>query len=211
MARGRLDWVNKMKGKGYASVAQAATASQSLAEAEHEVKKARWTLDLYRKFGSPQQLKVLEANVESAKSDLMVARHRGVRFEERLDYYKTMVDNCTIKAPHDGFVIYAPPKFWSSEGKVEPGARVRQMQDLFYLPDLSRMRVAALLHESIMPKVHPGMTVRARIEGLSGREIEGHVLEIAPLPDTQMGWLSDAKSFKATIALDSSRAASGPR
>ena len=34
---------------------------------------------------------------------------------------------------------------------------VRQRQRLFYLPDLSRMEVAALLHESVVKEVKPGM------------------------------------------------------
>jgi HlyD family secretion protein len=206
VARGkdRLDWLNRMKVKGYASQAQVAAGESTLRQAELNAKTARWNLDNFRKFGAPKQVRTLEAAVESAQAELIFAEQRMTRFQERLDYYKKMVDNCTIRAPHDGFVIYVPPKFWSSEPPIEPGSRVRQSQDLFYLPDLSRMRVAAMIHESIVTRVQPGMTVRARIEGLSGRQIEGHVLEIEPLPDTQSSWMSDARSFKATIALDSS-------
>ena len=115
-----------------------------------------------------------------------------------------MVDLCTVRAPHDGFVIYVPARYWSNDAPIEAGSRVRQGQDLFYLPDLAKMRVAAMIHESLVTRVQPGMTVHAKIEGLSGRTVEGHVLAVEPLPDPQAGWMSDAKSFKATIALDSS-------
>lgn len=203
-SKARLTWLGKMQEKGYASQAQIATGESDLRQAEHDVVTARWALENFRKFGAPQQIRVLEADVQSAQAELIYARRRSERFDERLAYYKEMVDHCTIRAPHDGFVIYVPPRYWSNDGKIEAGARVRQLQDLFYLPDLSRMRVGAMIHESVMARVHPGMTVRAKIEGLSGRVVEGHVLEVEPLPDTQAGWMSDAKSFKALIALDSS-------
>lgn len=203
-SKDRLAWLGRMKEKGYASQAQVSSGELSLAQSEHDVRKARWQLDLFRRFGAPKEIRTLEAKVQSTQADLIYYGQRLTRFEERLSYYKEMVDNCTIRAPHDGFVIYVPPRFWANDPPIEAGSRVRQMQDLFYLPDLSRMRVATMIHESVIRRVRPGMTVKARIEGLSGREIEGHVLEVEPLPDTQSSWLSDTRSFKATIALDSS-------
>ncbi len=200
----RIAWVGKMKGKGYASVAQAETADVSLKKAELDARTARMNLDNFRTFGAPRQIKTLEADIQSAEADLVYCKLRSQRFDERLAYYKQMVANCTIAAPHDGFVIYVPPKVHAGQLPLEAGTMVRQMQSLFYLPDLSRMRVAATIHESLVARVQPGMRVKARVAALAGREIEGHVLGVDPLPDAQMSWLSDTRSFKATIALDSS-------
>jgi HlyD family secretion protein len=193
-----------MKGKGYASVAQVSSADVALKQAATTEATARTTRDLFHKFGAPKQIGILEAQVQSDQADLIYCQRRLTRYDERLAYYKLMVDNCTIRAPHDGFVIYVPPRLWTSEPPIEAGSRVRQMQDLFYLPDLARMRVSATLHESIVRRVQPGMRVRARIEGIGGREVEGHVLAVEPLPDMQMSWISDTRSFKATVALDAS-------
>ena len=200
----RLDWLRRMKAKGYASLAQVASGELAVQKAENDAKKARTDLDLFRRFGAPKQIQILQAEVQSTQAMLSYQQQRSARYDERLAYYKEMVDFCTIRAPHDGFVIYIPQKIWSNEAKVEAGVRVRQYQDLFYLPDLSRMRVSALVHESVMAQVRPGMIAHAKIEGLSGREIEGHVLGVDPLPDMQMSWISDTRSFKTTIALDSS-------
>ncbi len=202
--KARAAWLERMKGKGYASIAQISTADISLQKAEIDARTARTNLENFRRFGAPKQITTLQAAVQSAEANLIYCQLRSQRFDERLAYYRQMVANCTIKAPHDGFVIYVPPKFWAGEAGIEAGTRVRQMQDLFYLPDLSRMRVAATIHESLVARVQPGMRVKARVDGLSGREIEGHVLEVEPLPDPQTTWLSDTRSFKATIALDSS-------
>jgi HlyD family secretion protein len=202
--KARAAWLERMKGKGYASVAQISTADVSLQKAELDARTALTNLENFRRFGAPKQIKTLEADVQSAQADLTHFRLRSQRYDERLAYYKEMVGNCTIKAPHDGFVIYVPPKTHAGQTAIEAGTTVRQMQDLFYLPDLTRMRVAATIHESLVTRVQPGMRVRARIEGMSGRQLEGHVLDVEPLPDAQTSWLSDTRSFKATIALDSS-------
>ena len=55
--------------------------------------------------------------------------------------------------------------------RIEPGMSVRQRQRLFYLPDLTQMEVAAMLHESVVKDVKPGMLARVRIEALPGREL----------------------------------------
>jgi HlyD family secretion protein len=201
-ARDRLAWSIKMKGKEYRSTAQVVSDEMTVRRAEFEVQKAKRVIENYAKFGSEKWLRELEVKVESAKAEYLYQQLRCTRSVERLTYYKTMVDNCTIRAPHDGLVVYAPPKFWSSDPPIVAGSRVRQMQDLFWLPDLSKMRVASMLHESVMARVRPGMTVRAKIEGMSGRQLEGHVLSIDPLPDLQNSWASDTRSFKATIQLD---------
>jgi HlyD family secretion protein len=203
-ARDRLSWSIKMKGKEYRSSAQVLSDEITVRKAEFEVQKAKRVIDNYARFGSEKWLRELEVKVEAARAEYLYEQLRCSRTDERLEYYKTMVANCTIRAPHDGLVVYAPPKLFSSDPPIEAGSRVRQMQDLFWLPDLSKMRVASMLHESVMGRVHPGMTVRARIEGMSGRQIEGHVLSIDPLPDLQNSWASDTRSFKATIQLDNS-------
>jgi HlyD family secretion protein len=202
--KNRLEWLRRMQKKGYASVAQITSGEVTVKGAENEVRKATWALDNFRKFGAPKEIRTLEAQVESTRADLLYCQARATRFDERLAYYKEMVDLCTIRAPHDGFVIYVPARFWSNDAPIEAGQRVRQGQDLFYLPDLAKMRVAALIHESLVTRIHPGQTVRSKIEGLGGRTIEGHVLSVDPLPDPMSGWFNEVKSFKATIALDSS-------
>ncbi len=199
----RLAWTERMRSKGYASLDQLASDRQTLKRCELEIVKARWALDLFRKFGAPLELKSLQAKVESARADLIYNQMRFERFHERYEYYKTMVGFCTVKAPHDGFVIYANSnRFFSTTSKIEAGSQVRQMQSLFYLPDLNRMKVVTPLHESVAMRVTPGMKVRARLEGLSNREITGRVVKIDPLPDTGSSWLSETKFFNATIHLD---------
>ena len=51
---------------------------------------------------------------------------------------------------------------------LEPGVRVYENQELFKLPDLSRMEVVVSLHESMGPRVKAGMRAAVR-DRLAGR------------------------------------------
>ena len=75
---------------------------------------------------------------------------------------RSRLDNCTIRAPHDGFVIYANNP--DRQLFIEPGLPVRERQQLFYLPDLNDMEVVAMLHESIVNQVDPACGPRFRLK-----------------------------------------------
>ena len=82
---------------------------------------------------------------------------------------------------------------------IEPGMVVRQKQRLFYLPNLADMEVAAMLHESVVKSVEPGMRVRVRVEAFPNRVIEGHIDSVTQIPDQH--WFSDVKYFYGRVKL----------
>ena len=152
-----------------------------------------------RGLDSAKDLKVLEAGVLMAQSIYNYQTSRLAQAEEELQFLKEQVDSCTIKAPHDGFLVYytypQAPDF-----RIKEGITVWRTQKLFYLPDLDRMEVVASLHETVVKDVQPGMKARVTVEGLPGRMMEGTVASVASMP-TQV-WYSDAKYFESTIKLD---------
>ncbi len=60
---------------------------------------------------------------------------------DRLAMLERQVEACTIRAPHDGFVIHANDA--RRQIVIEEGMPVRQRQPLFYLPDLKDMEIVA--------------------------------------------------------------------
>jgi HlyD family secretion protein len=200
----RLQWTEKMLQKGYASLATKQNAIQSVNQSLLDLQVSRDDLSNFREYGSPKTLKVLESEVEMRRYETIANTQRVTRNRERLDYYKLMVDLCTIKAPHDGFLIYAVDPSRMGADPIEEGQTVRQSQKLFFLPDLANMQVLTYLHESVSAQVHPGMRARARIEGLANRVLEGHVVAIQPLPTIPASWIKDdVKYFMAEVKLDS--------
>jgi HlyD family secretion protein len=185
VASDRLAWSERMAAKGYASRAQVANDRQALLSATHRLQQAQMELDTYRRFNSTKTLVSLQADVEIARK---WAIHEAGDFDKakvQLGYYRAMIDRCTIRAPHDGFVIYADGPFRDDPERpvIEAGASVIQRQELFYFPDLSKMEVVAMLNETVVDRVRGGMPARVRFEGLRGGEdLEGHVDSVDSLP-----------------------------
>ncbi|WP_435022050.1 efflux RND transporter periplasmic adaptor subunit [Tundrisphaera sp. TA3] len=203
----RLAWTTRMLEKGYASLSQRTTAERAVTQANLKLIASKWQMHLFERFGRPKSLKSLQANVEKCRYGLISNERRLTRMTERLDYYKQMVDFCTIRAPHDGFLIYASDPYRSGNYRLEPGATVRQSQKLFFLPNLDQMNLLTYLHESVAQRVQAGMVVRAKIEGLGARTLTGRVLSVAPLPvAASSGWLSsgEVKYFIGVVKLDES-------
>lgn len=195
----RFGWARRMLQKGYLSRAQVGTEESNLAHIEHKLKMSETELQRFEVWTAPKSLKILDADVLMAQSIYTYHTSRRAAAEERLQFYKGQVEACSIKAPHDGFLIYyVYPQF--PDYRVKEGAMVLRTQKMFYLPDLGRMKVSTALHETIVKDVHPGMKAKVVVEGLPGRVIEGHVDSIATLA-LQLRY-SDVKNFESTIMLD---------
>jgi HlyD family secretion protein len=184
-ASDRLAWSERMAAKGYVSRAQVASDRQAVLSSTHKLKLAQMELETYRRFNSTKTLVSLQAEVEKARK---WAIHEAGDFDKakvQLGYYRAMIDRCTIRAPHDGLVIYADGPFRDNPERpvIEEGATVIQGQELFYFPDLSKMEVVAMLNETVVDRVHAGMPARVRFEGSrAGEDVEGHVDSVDSLP-----------------------------
>lgn len=197
-ATDRLTWTRKMLGKGYVPASQLATEEFNEKKAALQLKKGRMDLDVFGRFTAPRILKTLEGQVFGFESTLNYQDRRLKRHAERQEMLASQVENCTVRAPHDGLVIY----YYNSEKqiKIEEGMVVRQGQNLFYLPDLNQMKAMAMVHESVAGDVRPGMQARVRIEALPGQVIEGRVLSIAQLP-TQ-NFFNELRYFYTEVSLE---------
>ncbi|MFO0910201.1 MAG: efflux RND transporter periplasmic adaptor subunit [Isosphaeraceae bacterium] len=198
-ASDRLVWSRRMYEKGYLPKSQVTSEEFALNRMALNLKKNRTTLDLFERFSAPKYMFILRGDVLAAEAILNYQSRRLQRFEDQLALYKKQVERCTIRAPHDGYLVHYNEEMRNI--RVEPGTVVRQNQKLFYLPDLGRMEVAALLHESIVRDIQPGMRAKVRVEALPNRLLEGHIDSITQIP-TQ-NWFSDVKNFVGTIKLHS--------
>lgn len=195
----RLDWTLRMEEKGYAPKSQVATEKQNYAKALFAVAQEKGALKVFEQYVAPKELRALEGQVLSDQAVLNYQDSRLKRHLDRLARLEKQVELCTIRAPHDGFVIYAnDPR----RGIViEEGMSVRERQDLFYLPDLNNMEVVAHLHESIVDQVQKDMKATVSLEGAPDARLAGHVKSVSPIPEYD--WRSDVRYFAAVVQLDS--------
>lgn len=176
----RLNWTKQMAKKGYSSLLQIRSEQQSLLQIELTLAQAQRAFRNYQQFTARKESLILESQVNGAKATLGFQTIKLRREEERLVMYQSMVDRCTIRAPHAGLVIHANRPGRAPE--VDLGMTVRQRQKLFTLPDLSQMEVQVLLHETIVNRVQLGMPARVHLEALPDVVLQGVVKSIAPLP-----------------------------
>lgn len=201
-ATDRIGWSTRMLAKRYVAASQVSSDRTALMRAQMNLRLIQGELDNFRRFTVPITMKTLLSQVEGAKANVVYQTMRLQRQSERLKHYQEQVDLCTIRAPHDGFAIYANDR--DREVRIEEGATVRQRQNLFYLPDLSDMEVETMIHESVVDRVQDGMRARVEVEALPGRLIEGHVVSVSRLPlfnHSSIG--SDVKNYLGLVKLDS--------
>ena len=163
-----------------AARARSRTRSSTTPQALFNAGQERAAFELFTRWTAPKALRVLEGKVLGAEATYNYQRRRLNRNLERLSRLEKQVERCTIRAPHDGFVIYA-----NNERRnifIEPGMFVHQKQDLMYLPDLANMEVVAFLHESVVKQLSRGLRARVVVEGLHDRSIDGKLTAVAQVP-----------------------------
>lgn len=194
----RLNWSHGMKDKGYVSASTVRSDEFATSQLELAFKNEEGAFDLFRKFTVPKTMRELEGEILSTQTNLDYQSLRVQRNLDRLATLERQVELCTIRAPHDGYVVYANDS--RREIFIEEGMPVRQNQKLFYLPDLNDMEVVALLNESIVDEVRAGMRAHVQVEGLPNQLMRGRVTKVAQLalPD----WRSDVRYFEGIIKIE---------
>ena len=120
--------------------------------------------------------------------------------EERLAALRKQAECYTIRAPHDGMIVYPPIFDWLGR-PLRAGLEVFQHEELFHLPDLSRIEVEASIHKSEGAVVRVGMPAEVRIIAQPGRVSPGKVVSLEMLRVNYKGWEMRLNYF-ARVRLD---------
>lgn len=130
---------------------------------------------------------------------------RFSHYTRYLGYALTSIEACTIRAPHDGRVLYANDWHRRSYGRadIEEGAEVDYRQAIIDLPDYSHFVVKAWVTESEISKLQIGQAAWAVIPALGNRELWGEVVEIGRFPTVRDRYRSTTPEYSVTIDFDS--------
>jgi HlyD family secretion protein len=199
--RGHVTWADRMLEKGYLSRAAVLSARQALERIAHERSVAEQEFGVFRHFTAPKEVRQLESEIEGAQATFGFQSMRLKSHEERLAFLREQAEKFTIRAPHDGMVVYSPIFAWRGI-PLQEGAEVFQHEELFFLPDLSRMEVEVAVHESMGARVRVGMTAEVRIIALPGRRFSGKVVSIEQLPRVNYKGWEMRLHFFARVRLD---------
>jgi RND family efflux transporter MFP subunit len=160
---GRID-VSDLQSHVNERNANLASVKTTLAQAERTHKS---NVDLAASnFISPIALESSRLNLESAKAQVAAA-------EAAADSAKVALRDAALVAPIDGIV---------SKRYVVPGEKVAAEQQVVTIVDLHRLELAGTVGTPDVPKLHPGMPVELRIEGMT-EAVHGTLTRIAPAVD----------------------------
>jgi HlyD family secretion protein len=197
-AADRLAWSRRMNDKGYIPAATVTADAFRKAQMTVSLEQQQGAYQVFKKYTVPKTRLELEGAVKGA---IAIAEYQQLRLQRhlaRLALIEKQLANCTIRAPHDGMVIYA--NNLDRQIVIEAGVPVYQQQRLFYLPDLNEMEVIANLHESIVDQIGTGLRAKVSIEGMRDRRLEGHIQAVAPV--SLFNVRSDVRYFESIVKLD---------
>lgn len=157
------------------------------------------TLELARVQGSNEAAKIkAETDLQSRDAEFKLAK-------ERLENFDRQIKSAVILAPTPGTVVYARIDRNRGGGEaVREGVQVRERQELIILPDTTKMRCLVKVQEAQVDKVARGQPAFVVVEAFQGETFTGRVSSVAPVADSNSGWMtSDRKVYSTMVELDS--------
>lgn len=151
------------------------------ADADLEVARARLTTSQAQRKRA-EELRaanvVTEQEYETAALDEANARAQYIKAQTNLQLARERLNDVTIRAPIAGTVIAETIEI----GQIIASAsqNISGGTTLLTMADLSEMQVRALVDETDLGRIQPGLNVRVRVEAYPERVFNGQVLKIEP-------------------------------
>jgi HlyD family secretion protein len=145
-----------------------------------------------------QALKSYELRIQQTKADMRKVELDLQRQKERIQDYRSLLDQFVVRAPAPGMVIYK--REWGGT-KRKVGSTIRPNDPVVAtLPDLSSMISRTYVNEIDISKVTMSQPVKITVDAFPDKAFTGLVISVAnigeQLPNT------DAKVFEVVVKLD---------
>ena len=116
------------------------------------------------------------------------------QMQRKVDFLQSLLDECRVKAPKEGMVIYA--RSWD-------GTRIREGSYVYNvvatLPDMSVMISKTYINEVDIRKVKVGQSVAVGLDAFPDKKLTGKVISVANVGEQRPN--SDAKVFEVDIEI----------
>ncbi len=161
----------------------------------------------------------LQATSKETQAEATVKAKEAI-YQTEVDKEKDLkedIENCTIKAPREGMVVFFIDErssygfSGSSSRMVADNEKVGNGQRLMRIPDLRHMQVKVKVHESLEPRLREALQARrgsglpANIK-LASRDqplnLQGHVRSVAAAASSMDRYSSDVRVYPATVAIE---------
>jgi len=211
-AKNTLDHTIRLARKGYVTSLQRESQEFAVQRAQLDLDAAVMAVDVLEKFTRAKTLEDLTSKEATAEAKMRSELASLTLEDSKLKRLESQVANSVIVAPADGMVVFANDMNRGRGGgqqgaAVEEGAAVRERQTLVRLPDLSKMQVKVIVHESKVDLLKPGMPAKIKIQG---REFQGAVTSVANQPESGSWFGSNVKEYAAIVRIEGQHAGLKP-
>ncbi|MDB5356352.1 MAG: efflux transporter, family, subunit [Phycisphaerales bacterium] len=205
--------------KGFVTAADVKQAELSVTTCENDLSKAKTALEVLTRYSHEMDLRGKESytvqceqalertkkenaiNVRQKQVDLDTKEEALRVVKRKFDHLKEQLAACTIAAPADGMVVYAPTPSGSGQ-PLEQGAQVRERQALLRLPDTSSMKAVLRVNETQVTHLRAGQRAVVAITGVAG-PVGATLDKISPVADSsQRWWNPDLREYPVELTLD---------
>ena len=200
-----LRYSERLADKGYIPSQQLEANQFALEKSKKALGVAKTKLKVLSEYTRAKMMNQLEANIETAQARLNSREKTWQLDKYQLADIEKQIELCTINAPTDGQVVYESNRGRSSSSSVlvEEGMPVRERQILINLPDPTKMRVVANVHESRIGFVKEGQTATLRLDANPDLPLTGVVAEVSeyPLPPISV-YMAHVKEYEVVIEIN---------
>lgn len=218
LAEGNIGDMEVLLEKGHASLRERDKALDEFETAREQLHVAKEELRNFDNYKWPKMVREAELLVNGAESELQraivtaelqiqnrraqveKARRNVANREAVRDQAQRALDNCDIKAPTDGILLYSVLPRENGKRKIQIGDSVWVGQTFLEVPDTTELMVEVQIREIDVAKIRTGMETTVELDAFPGREFAGIVANVASLAEGN-GKDENIRRFFALIRL----------
>jgi HlyD family secretion protein len=214
------EFAKRVAKKGYKTLAEVERLRITVNDTRLQLEIAKEKLKVMVKYTHDRTIKELEENAKEAGRELDRVKRAGISSltqfvadlksrkltfeveESELAKMREQILACKLKAPQDGEVVYARQSRRRSDVQaIEAGTSVRERQAIINIPDLTKMKVDAHIHESRISMLKKGLPVLIRIDASPNEVFSGVVDSISSVPTSANWFQPNLKEYDSVIRL----------
>jgi HlyD family secretion protein len=197
-----LDSARRLAAKGMLKGLQIEAEEFAVSNARNVLESAEARLIVLDELTKEKNRVQLESQIDAAKAQL--SSDQSVLSEEQSKQtdIEDQIRKCVILSPADGIVVYnnESGRRGGTEFVVEEGAIVRERQCIIKLPDPSQMQVKAMINESRIIRIAPGMVAKVRVTA-SPLEMLSRVKRVNKYAEPGSWFSSSVKQYAAFLEI----------
>lgn len=197
-----LDSARRLAAKGMLKGLQIEAEEFSVSNARNVLESAQARLKVLDELTKEKNRVQLASNIEASKAKLSSDKNVLSEEQSKQRDIEDLIKKCTIYSPADGIVVYNNERGrgGSVDFMVKEGAVVRERQTILKLPDPTKMQVKALVNESRIVRIAPGMPCKVKVSAYPN-EMLARVKRVNKYAEPGSWFSSSVKEYAAYLEI----------